>query len=47
MPVKGLSTFTENAELKGSEHHLEEEQATESSQKGSKIHFSLWSQHCR
>lgn len=41
VPVKGLWTFTENTELKGSEHHLEEKQASESAQKGFKI-FSLF-----
>lgn len=41
LPVKSLCTFTENTELKGSVHHPEEKQATESSQKGSEIHFSI------
>lgn len=41
VPLKGLSTFTENTELKGSERHLEEKQAAESSQKADK-HSSIF-----
>lgn len=42
VPLKGLSTFTENTELKGSERHLEEKQAAESSQKADKKHSSIF-----
>lgn len=43
VPIKGLCTFTENTELKGSEDHLEGKiKVTESTLKVSEKHFQIF-----